>query len=272
MFKNKKIGVVGGGKMGGVLIEGMISHGLVAPAAVTVSDRVAERRDELHQRYGVQVTADNVSAVHDAEVVILAVKPQNMAEVMTELAGVLTVRTVIVSIVAGIATSFIERYCQAPVKVIRVMPNTPAMIGAGAAALTRGKNATAADLALARHIFDAVGITAEVEEHLMDVVTGLSGSGPAYAFLFIEALTEAATRLGLAPETALKLGAQTLLGAAKLCLAGEKTPAELRTMVFSCCGAPREGLKALAAGGFRETVMAAVEAATQRSRDLGKGN
>jgi len=144
------------------------------------------------------------------------------------------------------------------------------MVGAGATALTRGRNATAEDLALGREIFAAVGMTVEVEEGLMDVVTGLSGSGPAYAFLFIEALTEAGVDLGLAPETALGLASQTLLGAAKLCLQGEKSPAELRAMVTSPGGTTLEGLKALNAGGFRETVVAAVAAATERSRELGK--
>jgi pyrroline-5-carboxylate reductase len=270
MLRDRKIGVIGGGKMGGALIDGMISRGLVQPSAVTVSDTLAERREELKARCGVTVTADNRIAVRDADLVILAVKPQNMAEVLADLVHDLTARPVIVSIAAGISTAFIEGSCPAPLRVIRVMPNTPAMVGAGATALTRGRNATAEDLALGREIFAAVGMTVEVEEDLMDVVTGLSGSGPAYAFLFIEALTEAGVGLGLAPETALGLASQTLLGAATLCLRGEKSPAELRAMVTSPGGTTLEGLKALNAGGFREAVVAAVAAATERSRELGK--
>jgi pyrroline-5-carboxylate reductase len=270
MLRDRNIAVIGGGKMGGALVEGMISRGGVRPSAVTVSDALEERRAALGARCGVKVTADNRTAVRDADVVILAVKPQNMGEVIDGLAGELTVRPLILSIAAGIGTAFIEERCPAPVRVVRVMPNTPAMIGAGAAALSRGKNATAADLALGRHIFDAVGVTVEVEEPLIDVVTGLSGSGPAYAFLFIEALTEAGVGLGLAPETALLLASQTLLGAAKLCLQGERSPAELREMVTSPGGTTLEGLKVLTAGGFRETVAAAVAAATARSRELGQ--
>jgi len=155
------------------------------------------------------------------------------------------------------------------VRVVRVMPNMPALIGEGAAALCRGASATEADLEVARTIFGAVGMTVEVQETLMDAVTGLSGSGPGYAFLIIEILTEAGVRMGLARDVALKLSAQSLLGAAKLCLQGEKQPAELRSMVASPGGTTLAGLKALEEGNLRATLISAVEAATRRSAELG---
>ena len=200
MVEGKKIGVVGGGKMGGALIGGMISGGLFPAAALTVADTDESRLGELAGTYGVNVTTDNREAVRGAGIVILSVKPQNMAEVLSGLAGAAAPATLFISIAAGIATAFIEERLGKGVRVVRVMPNMPALIGEGAAALCRGAFATEADLGLARQIFDAVGITVEVEESLMDAVTGLSGSGPGYAFLIIEALADAGVRMGLDPD------------------------------------------------------------------------
>ena len=269
MLEQKKIGVVGGGKMGGALIGGMISGGLFPPAAVTAADTDESRLGELVRTYGVNATIDNRAAVRGADIVILSVKPQNMAEVLSGLAGAAEPVTLFISIAAGIATGFIEEKLGKGVRVIRVMPNMPALIGEGAAALCHGAFATQADLGLARRIFDAVGITVEVEESLMDAVTGLSGSGPGYAFLIIEALQDAGVRMGLAPDVALRLSAQSLLGAAKLCLKGEKPPAELRGMVTSPGGTTLAGLKVLEEGALRAVLIAAVEAATRRSAELG---
>jgi len=269
MLKEKKIGVVGGGKMGGALIAGMISGGLVKPEALTVADTDNGRLEELVKAYGVGVTADNREAAGDADVIILAVKPQNMAEVLSGLAKSIPPAALVISIAAGIPAAFIEERLFKGVRVVRVMPNMPALIGEGAAALCRGAFATAEDLKLARAIFDAVGIAVEVSEGLMDAVTGLSGSGPGYVFLIIEALTDAGVRMGLARDVALKLSSQSLLGAAKLCLRGEKHPAELRDMVTSPGGTTLAGLKALEDGRLRATLMSAVEAATRRSAELG---
>jgi pyrroline-5-carboxylate reductase len=269
MMERKKIGMIGGGKMGGALIEGMISRGLVQAAALTVADKDKKRCEELAGTYHVGVTADNREAVRDADVVILAIKPQNMAEVLSELAGATTRAVLFISIAAGIATTFIEEHLRGAVRVVRVMPNMPALIGEGAAALCCGAFATEADLQLTRQIFDAVGITVEVKENLMDAVTGLSGSGPGYAFLIIEALADAGVRMGLARDVALKLSAQTMAGAAKLCLRGGKHPAELRDMVTSPGGTTIAGLQALEEGRLRATLMSAVEIATQRSAELG---
>jgi pyrroline-5-carboxylate reductase len=269
MLEGKKIGVVGGGKMGGALIGGMISSGLFPAAAVTVADTDENRLAELGKAYGVTATTDNRVAVRGADIVILSVKPQNMAEVLSALAEAATPATLFISIAAGIATAFIEERLAKGVRVVRVMPNMPALIGEGAAALCRGAFATQVDLGLARRIFDAVGITVEVEESLLDAVTGLSGSGPGYAFLIIEALAVAGVRMGLAPVVALRLSAQSLLGAARLCLKGEKPPAELRAMVTSPGGTTLAGLKVLEEGNIRGLLAATVEAATRRSAELG---
>jgi pyrroline-5-carboxylate reductase len=268
MLEEKKIGIVGGGKMGGALIEGIISRGMVGASALTVADMDKNRLAELAKAYNVRVTADNREAVRGADLVILSVKPQNMAEVLAGLAGAAPT-ALFISIAAGISTAFIEERLGKGVRVVRVMPNLPALIGEGAAALAPGAFATKADLTLARRIFTAIGIAVEVEESLMDAVTGLSGSGPGYVFLIIEALVDAGVRVGLTGDVALQLAAQSLLGAARLCLKGGRSPAELREMVTSPGGTTLAGLKVLGKGRLRETLIAAVEAATHRSAELG---
>jgi pyrroline-5-carboxylate reductase len=269
MAEGTKIGVVGGGKMGGALIGGMISGGLFPATALTVADKDERRLGELVKTYGVNVTTDNREAIRGAAMVILSVKPQDMAEVLSGLVAQATPAMLFISIAAGIATAFIEERLGKGVRVIRVMPNMPALIGEGAAALCRGASATGADLKQTRQIFEAVGTTVEVEERLMDAVTGLSGSGPGYAFFIIEALTDAGVKTGLDHDVALKLAAQSLLGAARMCLKGEKSPAEYRSMVTSPGGTTLAGLKVFEEGKLREVLIAGVEAATRRSAELG---
>jgi len=270
MLKGKKISVIGGGKMGGALISGILSRGLLPAEHIIVSDVARERLEDLKKTHGVQTTQDNKKAVKEADVIILAVKPQNMTEVLTELQGVLDKGKLTISIAAGIPTDYIEGHLKKNARVIRVMPNTPAMIGEGATAIAGGSYATGEDLALARSLFDAVGISVFVKEDLMNAVTALSGSGPAYGFVIIDALSDAGVNMGLSRDVALKLAAQTLLGAAKLCLRGDKHPAELRDMVTSPGGTTIAGLKVLEEGKLRATLMAAVEAATLRAVELGK--
>lgn len=269
MLKGKKIGIIGGGKMGSVLISGIISRKLIPAGHVIASDVVGERLDDLKKAYGIDVTDDNNKLVKSSDVVILAVKPQSMSEVLEGIKGSFNRNKLVISIAAGISTKFIEGYLKNGVRVIRVMPNTPALIGEGAAALAPGANATDKDLDFARQIFEAVGIAVFVKEELMDAVTGLSGSGPAYCFLIIEALADAGVNLGLSRDIALKLSAQTIMGAAKLCLTGNKHPAELKDMVTSPGGTTIAGLKALEEGKLRATLMTAVEAAALRSKELG---
>jgi pyrroline-5-carboxylate reductase len=269
MLKGKKVGFIGGGKMGGVLAGGIISRRLVPASQVIVSDVATDRLHTLKKAYGVEVTQDNKQAAKEAQILILAVKPQSMAEVLSDLCPVVNKSHLVISIAAGIPIKFIEDRLKKGVRVIRVMPNTPALIGEGMSALATGAAATEADLAEARQIFDAVGLTVVVKEDLMNAVTGLSGSGPAYGFIIIEALSDAGVHMGLSRDIALKLSAQTLLGAAKLCLKGDKHPGELKDMVTSPAGTTIAGIKALEEGKIRATLIAAVEAATLRARELG---
>lgn len=269
MLKGKKIAVIGGGKMGGVIIGGIVSHKLVSSGDVIVSDKIKERLQLLKGTYGVGTTGDNKSAVKSADLVVLAVKPQDMENLLHELSPLIDKKKLVISIAAGISTGFIGEHLRKGSRIVRAMPNTPAMIGEGATALTPGLNASEKDLDIARIIFGALGLVMTVKEELMDAVTGLSGSGPAYGFVIIEALADAGVQMGLSREVALKLSAQTLLGAAKLCLQGDNHPAELKDMVTSPGGTTIAGLKALEEGKIRATMMAAVEAATLRSRELG---
>lgn len=270
MFKGKTVSIIGGGNMGEVIASGIVSSKLVPAKNVVVSDVVKERLDYLKKTYKVCIEADNTKAVKSADLIILAVKPQTMGEALTDIAPAVTKSKLVISIAAGIPTTFIEGYLKKGVRVIRVMPNTPALIGEGAAALAAGSNATDNDLALAQAIFDSVGITVIVKEDLMDTVTGLSGSGPAYGFIIIEALSDAGVKMGLTRDIALKLAAQTLVGAAKLCLRGDRHPGQLKDMVTSPGGTTIAGIKALEDGKLRATLIDAVEAATLRSKELGQ--
>ena len=270
MLQRTKIAFVGVGKMGGGLLEGILARNLIVPEKIAIFDKMADRLTELGEKYSVRVARDNRDVLAGANIVILGVKPQNMREVLTELKPVLGKNQLVISIAAGISTALIEEALGRKIRVVRVMPNMPALIGCGAAALARGQHATAEDIAVAQQIFDAVGITVVVTEDLMDAVTGLSGSGPAYGFVMIEALSDAGVLMGLPRDTAQKLAAQTMLGAATLCLRGEKHPAALKDMITSPGGTTIAGLKVLEEGKFRATLMKAVEAATLRSKALGK--
>jgi pyrroline-5-carboxylate reductase len=271
MLKEKKIAIIGGGKMGSIIAQGLISRKIISGKDITVTDIDADRLEFISSSMGLQVSGKNKETVKNADVIILAVKPQNMAQTLQEIAPAVNKSKTVLSIAAGITTGFVEGYLAKGVRVIRVMPNTPALAGAAATAVAKGTNATAADITLARTIFDAVGITVEVEEKLMDAVTGLSGSGPAYCFVIIEALSDAGVQMGLPRELALRLAAQTMLGSATLCLQGDKHPAQLKDMVTSPAGTTAAGLQALEDGKIRATLISAVEAATKRSKELAGG-
>ncbi|MCX7635436.1 MAG: pyrroline-5-carboxylate reductase [Syntrophales bacterium] len=269
MLEGKRICIIGGGKMGGALVGGMVSRRIKEPQEITVTDIDTERLAELRDSYGVLTGKDNAAAVKEAQIVILAVKPQIMGEVLAELTHCVDKHKLIISIAAGITIAFIEGYLKQGVRVIRTMPNTPALIGEGMTALALGTKATEEDLTLAKQIFDAVGKTVVVKEELMDAVTGLSGSGPAYGFIIIEALADGGVQMGLPRDTAVTLAAQTMLGAAKLVLMGQRHTGQLKDMVTSPGGTTIAGIRALEGGALRGTLMAAVEAATLRSKALG---
>jgi len=268
MLKGKKIAIIGGGKMGSIIAQGLIVRKIISGKDITVTDIDKARLNFLNSRLKLQVSGENLQTAKKADIIILAVKPQNMASTLKEIAPAINKSKTVISIAAGITTGFVEGYLAKGARVVRVMPNTPALVGAGTTAVTRGASTTDDDIQLTRAIFDAVGITVEVEEKLMDAVTGLSGSGPAYCFVIIEALADAGVQMGLPRELSLQLAAQTMLGSARLCLQGDKHPAQLKDMVTSPAGTTAAGLQALEEGKIRATLIAAVEAATKRSREL----
>lgn len=270
MDKKTRIGFIGGGKMGGAIVGGLLSRGVADAGRIWISDTAKDRLLELKDLYKIHTATENRTVVKNADILILAVKPQVMGPVLKDLSGAVGPSKLVISIAAGIPISFLEGHLGKGVRVIRTMPNTPALIGEGATALARGSHASEQDLDVARQIFDAVGRTVIVPEEQLDAVTGLSGSGPAYVFIILEALSDGGVRMGLPRDTALVLAAQTLLGAAKLFLAGDKHPGQLKDMVTSPGGTTIAGIQALEEGGLRAAMIGAVEAATLRSQELGK--
>ena len=266
-----KITIIGGGNMGEALLAGFLAEGVATPAGLWVTDVVTDRLAALRQRYGVRTGSDNGEAATWADVVILAVKPQAMDAVLDGLKDRLSERALIVSIAAGIPLSRITARLGSARKLVRVMPNTPCLVRAGASAIAISPAVSVEEQALVVRLFEAVGTVVVVEERLMDAVTGLSGSGPAYVFQIIEALADGGVKVGLPRDTALTLAAQTVLGAAKQVLETGEHPARLKDKVASPGGTTIAGLHALETGGVRSAVIAAVEAATKRSEELGRG-
>jgi pyrroline-5-carboxylate reductase len=265
----KTIGFLGAGNMAEALIRGLL-RGHAEAERIFASGPRPERMTELAQRYGIQTTVDNLSLVDRADILVLAVKPQIMRKVLDQIADRVRPDALVVSIAAGIPVAAIETRLRPGTRVIRTMPNTPALVDAGATAISAGGHATADDLAAAKRIFDAVGVTVILDESQLDAVTGLSGSGPAYIFLILEALSDAGVKVGLSRRTSTLLAAQTVLGSAKLLLETNEHPGRLKDMVTSPGGTAITGLHTLEHGGVRTTLMDAVEAATKRSHELGQ--
>jgi pyrroline-5-carboxylate reductase len=236
---------------------------------VFVSARRGERIAELIKTYGV-VGGTNAEVARQSDVVVLAVKPQILDQVLRGLSPEISREKLVVSVAAGVPIAAIERRLHPPMRVVRAMPNTPATVGAGATAIAMGEHATDDDLRVAKAIFDSVGITVVLEESQLDAVTGLSGSGPAYLFLIIEALADAGVKVGLSRRASLQLAAQTVLGSAKLLIESGQHPGLLKDHVTSPGGTAIAGLHTLEAGGLRNVLMNAVEAATRRSKELGE--
>jgi pyrroline-5-carboxylate reductase len=264
------IAFLGAGNMAGALIRGLLRAGTCAPERVIATDVRSERLEELARQYGIRTSEDNAAAAKEAEVIVLAVKPQVLTKLVDEISPSLDATKLVVSIAAGVTAKSIEKRLCEKARVVRVMPNTPALVDAGAAGIARGTHASAGDVALVQRLFDSVGISAVLDESLLDAVTGLSGSGPAYIFLIIEALSDAGVKVGLHRDTAQKLAAQTVLGSAKLLLETGEHPGRLKDMVTSPGGTAIAGLHTLEAGGLRTTLINAVETATSRARELGK--
>ena len=267
----EKIGVVGAGKIGAAIARGVIRAGLVTKESVMASDVSDVLRQAIAQELGVKATANNGELCDFADIVILAVKPQIVDPVAKEIAGKLGKTKLLVSVAAGVPLSRIEANLSQGARVVRVMPNIPCVVGAGAAGFAGGSQATAADLEKVGVILNSFGIGLPVEEKYLDAVTGLSGSGPAYVFLFMEALADGGVQVGLARDVALKLAMQTVYGAARMALESNKHLGELKDEVTSPGGTTIAGLYAMEQKGFRGTVIDAVVSATKRSQELGKG-
>jgi pyrroline-5-carboxylate reductase len=272
VLEGQRIGFVGGGAMAEALVAGLIAAG-VSEVRLCAADPVPGRREHLAQRFGILTSGENAEVVSASDLVVVAVKPGLVAPVLEALRDELNPDVdgpLWVSIAAGVPLRRLEAALPRGARVVRAMPNTPALVRAGATALCAGPGCTPRDRAHARALFETVGSVWEAPtEDLLDAVTGLSGSGPAYVFVFLEALAEAGVRVGLPPEAASILACQTVLGAARLALETGRAPAELRAQVTSPGGTTVAGLERLEAGGLRAAVYEAVAAATARSRELG---
>ena len=276
MLKNKKIGFIGGGNMAEAMIKGLLSASFIEAKSLTVADVSAERREWLHKEYHVKITDDNCQLAKKCDIILLAVKPQAMKIVLDGIADEVDDTKLMISIAAGIPIATIAEHLSPDGKkklgVVRTMPNTPALVLEGVTALAVNGNVSASDLKVAHRIFEAVGKTVDVSESHLDAVTGLSGSGPAYLFMIIEAMSDAGVKMGLARDVANILTLQTILGSAKLAMESGKHPGELKDQVTSPGGTTISGLHALEKGGLRTTLMSAVEAATKRSQVLGQNS
>jgi len=267
----EKIGVIGAGKIGSAMARGIIRAGLAAKDNVMASDVSDALRQAAVSELGIKVTADNGALCDFADIIILAVKPQIVDPVAKEIAKKLGKTKLLVSVAAGVPIARIETNLEKGARVVRVMPNIPCVVGAGAAGFAGGSHATATDMERVGAILNSFGVGMAVEEKYLDAVTGLSGSGPAYVFLFIEALADGGVQVGLARDVALKLAMQTVYGAAKMALESNKHLGELKDEVTSPGGTTIAGLYAMEQKGFHGTVMDAVVNATRRSQELGKG-
>jgi pyrroline-5-carboxylate reductase len=266
-MKQQRVAVLGLGKIGSILLEGLLEAGL-PPGNAVATVRHAERAQTLGAKHPVPVGTDNRAAVRGADVIIVAVKPQNVRELLEEIRGDVTPSQLVISVAASVPTSYIEELLGKPIPVVRAMPNTPSQVGAGMTGICRGKHATEAHLDTARRLFDTVGRTVVVDEKHMDAVTGLSASGPAFVYIILESLAEAGVKVGLPRDVATTLSAQTLLGAAKVALDTGHHPALLKDMVTTPAGCTIDGILELEEGKLRVTLIKAVVKATQRAKEL----
>ncbi len=270
MLKNRQVGLVGTGNMGEALIKGLLHGHVCKPEQISCSDTRPERLKVVRETYGVKGTSHNIEVVKHSEILILAVKPQIMKQVVSEVSKYLDLSKLIISIAAGVPLDAIESCVNKELKLIRVMPNICVSVREGVSAIAGGKHIHKEDLMIAKTIFDSVGKSLFVEETLLDAVTGLSGSGPAYIFLIIDALADAGVKVGLSRNDALILASQTVLGAAKMLIETGEHPGKLKDLVTSPGGTAIAGLHTLEEGGLRTTLINAVEVATQRSKALGE--
>jgi len=270
MLIGKSVGIIGSGNMGEALINGLVSSALIESGRIHCADVRRDRLEALKARFGINTTTDNREVIAASDVIIYAVKPQIIANVIKETAGDLDKSKLVVSIAAGVSLAGLRLLFKKELRMVRVMPNICAAFGEAASAIAGGKGARHDDIETVMAIFNSVGRCVVLpNDHLMDAETGLSGSGPAYVFVIAEALADAGVRVGLARPEARTLAAQTLLGAARMLLESNMHPGHLKDMVTSPGGTSIAGLHALEKGGLRAALFDAVEAATRRSSELG---
>ena len=270
MLKNQTIAVVGAGHMAGALIGGMVRSKLLPAKSIVAARRSPNALAELQKKWGVRTSTDNKKAVAGADIVILAVKPQMAKKVMEELAGTIRRDQLVISVMAGITTSAISKALRAECAVVRAMPNTPCLVDAGATAIAAGARAGDEDLARAEAVFKSVGLSVTLPESALDAVTGLSGSGPVYIYMVIEAMIDGGVKMGIPRAVAAKLAAQTVYGAAKLVLETGKHPAILKDEVTTPGGTAICAIHVLESKGLRSLLIDGIEAATKRSQELSK--
>jgi pyrroline-5-carboxylate reductase len=269
MLKGKKLAVVGVGKIGGTIISGLLQNKILKPEQIFGSTRHVEHNQEAGKRYGIKMFRDNAEMVKQADIILLAVKPQAMLGVLQEIEKSVNPKQLVITLAAATSTRFIEDHLPAKVPVIRAMPNTPCLVNAGMTVLCPGRSSTKQHLELARQIFAPVS-RVEILDHedLMDAVTALSGSGPAYAYIIIESLAEGGVKAGLPRELATILAAQTMLGSAKMVLETGEHPAKLKDSVTTPAGVTVDGIMQLEDGGIRVTLIKAITAATEKSKEI----
>src|SRR5581483_3225256 len=268
MKRNQKTVVFGIGAMGSALVKGWISSKLLKPALITAVDVDLAKCKKIASQFKIKAGSDPAKALKGAGIVLLAVKPQQMKDLLAQAGHYFPKNALVVSIAAGVTTDQIEQGLPQGCPVVRVMPNTPALLGAGMAAVAGGKRAKSSHVKLVLKLFSAVGKAVAVSENQIDVVTAVSGSGPAYIFHMVEVMVEAGVQGGLSPETAQQLVAQTVYGAARMVLETGKTPEELRVQVTSPGGTTQAALAKMSEKGFRETIHEAIAAATARGAEL----
>lgn len=264
----KRLAVIGAGKMGGILIEAFLNREMVSPKNIFATVKHPGEEGKNLSKLAVSIGTDNLAAVRAADVVLLCVKPQNVGQVVDEILPELDEKKLVISIAASVPTDYIERRLSANIPVVRAMPNTPSMVGAGITAICKGKFATQKHLDTARALFDAVGKTVIVDEKNMDAVTGLSASGPAFIYIILESLAEGGVKMGLSRDLATLLAAQTALGSAKMVLETGDHPALLKDTVTTPAGCTIDGILELEEGGLRVTLIKAVVKAAHRAKEL----
>ncbi len=266
-----RVAVLGAGKMGGILLQAFMKNNLIAPDQIFATVQHPERAHALSAQFGMDVTTDNLAAAQQADVILLGVKPIQVSALVEQIRPALNTAKLLLSFAASVKTRSIEDAAGCDLAVIRAMPNTPAMIAAGVTALCSGRFVAEPQMAVAQRIFQAVGRTVVVDEKHMDAVTGLSGSGPAFLYIIIEALAEAGVNVGLPRDVATLLAAQTTYGSARMVLETGYHPALLKDQVTTPAGCTVDGILELEEGGLRVTLIKAVKRATQRAKELAQG-